>query len=255
MVLVFLLTATTGYSAEQFQIGQPISTKDMEAWQSEFQQTAADCRRVVELKKTFVCLFPTAASSDRSMERAALWVEGNFGHPAHTVPAMGSLPLQQFVAAGHNRNSKDLYEFYIAVQYACEKYKSYCLNVEEKAFYKQLFFPLQNQLQGEFYIITFAPSSNWQTVITHELWHAYFFEDSTYRMIALDFWNQLSLKQRSQIRADVIGHDGFYGQVEHVLLDEFQAYCKDGDSWQFNIYCTLFDDYLASRNFVLQMRP
>ena len=261
LFLFFMSTTTTA----EYRFLSPIKTNDiMSKWFLETDvynhqdlTSLVECRQLRPLKSTWMCKFPGIWYQDFALARAALWVEGNFGHKPKTLPKQDSQLLLNYSAEGHNRRSSDLGEFFNSSFEQCSEWSpASCPNDQEIEFFERFF--LLTIKNGPFYLITsFSGSSKY--VIPHEVMHAHYYEDLEYKKLVNDFFNtKLSKIDRASIKAYLRYEKssfGYYGCPNHVIIDEFQAVAftkpiEDLDP-QIQGYAKELGNYLREHNYNL----
>jgi hypothetical protein len=211
---------------------------DIPAWKQELKRRRwaspnpkfyVECREVSVLMGAEVCLFADRKQMSAALLRASASVEGLAQYEKGSIPNHNDKALERlsFMAAGHDLLGADLRDFYGRVNAACESSNrdpNVCLNAEETELFDRLILPRVER--GEpLVVIGFDNSSSMSYLqsVSHELLHAQYFLDATFRETVDQFWNQtLTDRDRADVRA-MLSHV-YDASNEFLMRNEFQAY-------------------------------
>ncbi len=266
-----------------YELKSGLTLEQIRSWNSEYLSLSSgssqnvECRPLYNLSNTLICLYPNFSMANDDLLRASFFVEANRNTISGSVTSQEDAELirRDFEPHGHNRNTVDLLNFYDQAVELCTLGNSgsnFCLSQSEANFFEQLVIPYKNYVEKDFYLITYVidePGQSWPVIVSHEVWHAYFYEDRIYKELVTNFWNNeqgdrvrnlsdsfapgLSESERVKIKR-ILKFGDTYGEVENVLIDEFQAYCNmlDSEIYQRNFreQCDKFDFYLQKKGFI-----
>lgn len=238
LILFFSLISASSF-AEVVEQAPLVPPGDMEAW---FEQSAirryarpspdnyVECREVSTLKGAQVCFFISREEMNAALLRASIFTEGLGKY------AKGSLPKHQdreleYVgrqAGGHDLQGSDLKEFYAKAQAECaasHQDANVCLNAEETEIFQKLILP-RLERKEPLVVIGFETATTgipYQQSVSHEVLHAQYFLDSTFRATADAFWKEkVTEHDKAEVRHELAP---IYDEHNEFLMrNEFQAY-------------------------------
>lgn len=217
-----------GFSAiAEIRIGGPISvSKDFIRWNTELFEVSRmepermDCVDVSELPGVLLCAASSKKVLNLSFARTTVFFDGMAGFRAGSVISQSDLLRREVLddILGHFHSFVSIAEFQSQAAAACRRSVEYCPNAHE-----QELFDLTSRVSAS-YIAAFAVGSFGSLVTAgHELLHAQYALDSSYRLTVNTFWNEvLTEAERSEVTEklsplyDVSNRD--------LLVNEFQAY-------------------------------
>lgn len=183
-----------------------------------------ECRWVHEVQGAVLCGSYRLETMNQMLARATMYIEGMvIGYRGDVVSTDDPINNEAAVSiAGHDLRSEDLLGFYDAVAQACEIDTRMCLTEHEQAMHDLLMDVEQNF--GAFVIVTFAIESPMSPheVVGHEILHAQYFLNDTFRGAVDTYWAQLETLEQEPI-VEVLGR--YYDPGDDLLMrNEFQAY-------------------------------
>lgn len=194
------------------------------------ERAMAGCAKLKELDSTLLCLFPRRQNMHLSLYRASAYIEK--GEVLLTDEEL----RQDIGFDGHDLMREDLIRYYRAFN----KFKHHTGEghiAQEHSFW-QNFLLKKLETHRNLILIAAFDVPYLDVVLSHELLHAQFFSDASYRQAVRNFWeNQVEEAARQKIR-DRLAE--LYPTIEaldvpeqaaaerrraqNVLLNEFQAY-------------------------------
>ena len=185
-----------------------------------------ECREVLELKETYLCVSDTSTEMNLSFGRSTLFVEGNGGASLGEVVSQSDPTLVRLsaMATGFDLRSVDLLAFQSKMNDRCKVDSNFCSDQSEESLFRELVNPLESR-KIPFVLIAFSifPRNNYSEVVTHEILHAQYFLNPAYQEVTHRFWmDDLGEEDRDKIKSLL----GKYYSLENVTLieNEFQAY-------------------------------
>jgi hypothetical protein len=245
ILFLFSFFIFSNYSFAEIKAVKPIAVSDgLVKWgdgidetianlkdQGEYSQTGyTECAEAKEVPSAFLCFSSERKLMNLALTRASIYSEGTVGVPAGTVVRLDDKAVLNLAPriAGHDITSPVLAEFYTRLSKACADSKNdgeVCPNANEKEFFEQYLVPKINSGKP-FVLITTVPNIpdfSASTIVSHEILHAQYFLNATYRNTVDNFWNKtLTEEERTEAR-DALG-EGYDATNEYVMRNEFQAY-------------------------------
>ncbi len=180
-----------------------------------------ECRETLEIKGAYLCLSNTQKGMNSALARASGFIEGTFGNKGEVVEQTdATYQSYKDLIGGHDLRGADLLRFYQAATNLCSGNggkQEFCFNSYEKDMFENFVIPYA-QNSRDFVVITFANQSgmDWREVVTHEIMHAQYFNDSTYRQICDDFWEtQVSEEDKETVRSRL---SEYYDANDELLM-------------------------------------
>ncbi len=239
---VFICILLVGAMAQaELVISEPVSVSTgVPAWNDEVEKILpekandptgyTECRETTEIKGAYLCVSGTQTDMNRALVRASSYIEGLGSDGGKGRVLKFSDPNYSFglrMVGGHDLRGPDLLRYYQAVVNACTQSggnNDICFDDYEKQIFEKLILP-KAKAQPNFVVITYAirSSMSYQQVVTHEILHAQYFNDSVFRQVCDTFWNDnLTDGDRSAVKATL---SAYYDQSDELLMkNEFQAY-------------------------------
>jgi hypothetical protein len=244
--LTFLLFEAESRAEAKLLTAVSTATNSIHKWSDEYATRVSDmiqnnaypindgyreCAEVAELPGTIVCLNRSKGGIAATLARAQIYAEGAGAQltgralAKHTLLLNESSEVNTFaqVYNGADIDSKDLLTFYAAVNAACAAAPGtrVCLSSAEKDFYTNIVQPTSFlKSKKDFVVISIVVGD--YDVGSHELLHAQYFLNPTYRKTVDDLWSLLSESSRTEIRAALASN---YDKSDETLMkNEFQAY-------------------------------
>ncbi|MDZ4662472.1 MAG: hypothetical protein SGJ18_12740 [Pseudomonadota bacterium] len=231
-LVLFATLFSSSLSFATVEVGPTIKVQsEIKGWNNNFKvdvkskKSLTQCRETQEISGTFLCQSHEQKEMNMALTRASFFVEGNNGKPGVIVPTTDST-FREFISAigGHDLKGSDLLRYYDAAVTACDKDKTLCADPLETELFEEFIIP-KARANPNFIVITFALVSamRWQDVVTHEILHAQYFSDDTYRQVADSFWdNSMSTEEKEEVKRLL---SNFYDTKNDLLMkNEFQAY-------------------------------
>lgn len=211
-------------------------TSEIAAWNADIRTAASapgvnaatytECAAVQELPDLFLCASMTQQHMNEGLTRASLFVEGLLGNAKGEIASTNGGAYRQGLRliGGHDLKSKDLKEFWTALNAKCEATgdASFCPTAAETEIFAFIDRP---DAPESFVLITYALQSNmsYMQVVGHEILHAQYFLDETYRQTTDDFWADAVTDADKQSAVGMLGR--YYNASDELLMkNEFQAY-------------------------------
>jgi hypothetical protein len=193
-----------------------------------------ECAEVAELPGAFLCCSFYQSDMNDAFTRMGIFMGAGRGVQENTVMSHGDPVLRNYkkLVAGHNLPGPAVSRFYSRL--LIEKNSDLGLNEFEGAFHNDfLQNPAVKALGDQFYLIGLSIQNmkTYQSVVTHEIFHALYFLNPDYRETVRRFWSEsISEKDRTQI-TEVIGQ-AYNTENLELVIDEFQAYLLQSGAHQ-----------------------
>lgn len=221
-------------SATMLTLDSDISYSQIKAW-SHSLQSDVECREVVDVPGTYLCLTANQEMLSSLMGRVSFYVEGSPARSlvAESDPLYQKSPQKHY--GGHDIMASDMEEFYSRLEETCRSPEKICANDLETSLQNIVIKDAQAQGYKNYAIIASSvKTKDLAHVISHEMYHARFFLNSHYQALVRQFWNnKVSFEDRKAI-ANIIGQ--IYNiktpQGETLLLNEFQAFMLEESAEQ-----------------------
>jgi hypothetical protein len=209
---------------------------EIPSWNVAFEKKAknkhnglTECREVKEIPGTHLCLSYKQKDMNLALARTAFFVEGTANGVKGNIVPHNDPSLLRYLSlfGGHDLTAEDVLSFYEAAQSECSTSNydiNICLNEQELELYESYLLP-KIRRNKNFVIITYSLISRmkYQDVVTHEIVHAQYFTNSSFREITDRFWDeQVSDSDKIQIRAILSKH--YNVNDDYLMRNEFQAY-------------------------------
>lgn len=184
---------------------------------------AIECAEVAALPGTFIACAFYQRDLNEALTRMGLFMGAGRGTSEGTIVEADDRTLLNYqkLVAGHNLPGSTITAFYERL-----RDQSPGLTVAESIFLKTfLNHPRVRQTNGRFYLIGVSVQSMkpQDSVVSHEIFHAYFHLDTEYRMIVERFWaEKVSAADKALITAEI--GKGYNVDSELLVIDEFHAY-------------------------------
>jgi len=206
--------------------------KNLESFNSKEAQSGnagyMECAEMVELPGAFICQ-GDKPKIDRSFGRASSYIESKGSSEKRTVVKKDdpTFRKQMKEIEAHDLLGSDLLEFHDQVNKICAETgdDQLCPSDDEKELFDQLIVPLSQDVK-KFVVLAFSEkpgSKATATILGHELLHAQYFLQDSFREIVDQFWEeQITAKDKAyfskKLEPDYDIHNSF------LLKNEFQAY-------------------------------
>lgn len=178
-----------------------------------------------EIPGAFICCSFYQQDINDALTRMGLFMGAGKGLQAGTLTKQTDFSLINYkkLVAGHNLPGNTILDFYKATDVAMEK--DFGLNAAEGSFRTVLESPRLKSAGEEFYVIGFSIQSmkNQKDVVSHEIFHAYYLLNRTYRDVVQKFWENVVSNDDKKAITQEIGR-AYNVDVEDLVIDEFQAY-------------------------------
>lgn len=194
-----------------------------------------ECRKTAEVKETFFCLYSDQSAMNYALGRATCYIEGAFCNSPKG--SLLSTNEKNFLASvrqtlGHDLRGTALLEFYESLKRNCRQnpQEGFCPTPQEAELFEQIIVPGM-QKSRDFIIVAAAHlgRGNFIGTFSHEVLHAQYFNDISYRKVIDSFWETgLTEKEKAVIRdALSVAYDK---SDEFLMKNEFQAYILEAGS-------------------------
>lgn len=180
------------------------------------------CAELKDLEGALLCSAGKQTYMNQAFSRASLFSEGSTGIEKGKVYDLDSKEVQDASGIlGHNIPSNELRGFWDTLAKACSPSQN-CASSQELELFEKVMVPMFLK-RPQFIAITYASDADPWVALSHELKHAQYFLNSTYRETVDRFWNEtVSKEDRERIRI-VLGE--YYNKNdEAVIRNEFQAF-------------------------------
>lgn len=224
-----------------------------------------ECREITEVPGTILCLVNDIPDVARFQGRASLFAEGAGVIDGRTV-GRGTLADRNSAIArlyaqnigGTDIRSEDLTAFYRRVEFACDcpsgcdstslcQSANTCLDESEREFYEKVIAPAERL--GRPFTVIMAPYQM-GIIAAHEVLHAQYFNQASYRQAVDDFWNtQMTSAQRQAVTEALA--EGYDRTDSFLIRNEFQAYAFKSEGSPF---AHIGEDYGAALANYLRQR-
>lgn len=82
-------------------------------------------------------------------------------------------------------------------------------------------------------------------VVSHEISHAQYFNNANYRNAVIKYWENLSEEERTKFRNHLTTSEAGYGNIEDLIINEFQAHLNQINPDMGNILGPLLDPHFT----------
>ena len=260
MLGVFVnITAVGNAGSKKIPLGKVNAATDLMQWSTDFgkkvkalrlasgypQLGYLECKKTTEVNDTVLCFHNNQEEMGFTLARASCFIEGSFcDHKKGHILSFSDQGFNRAVGQinGYDLTGKDLMHFYNSVKKKCSESRveeGFCFNDAEKMMFEGLILPMASS-NPNFVLITFARLSRspWPGVVTHEVLHAQYFTDPTYRNVVDGFWNEIPEKEREDIRnALSVAYDK---NDEFLMKNEFQAYILEPNTGKSSSILAIF---------------
>ncbi|MBL7542855.1 MAG: hypothetical protein JNL11_03520 [Bdellovibrionaceae bacterium] len=207
------------------------TVQDLKKW-SDLEETScpALCAEVVEIPHSYICSFKTKTEMNNTLLRMGFFTGTADGYVKGTLVSNSESALNMYkkVVGGHTLTSDDIIAFRLAANASSNT--SSKLNDQESDFYSNIITNISSQsTDSKYAIIAFAnDASNYEVIVGHEINHASFYLQPTYKKAAKQFWqNKVSHEDKIKIRS--ILSKIYNAKDDNIIVDEFQAYLTQLD--------------------------
>jgi hypothetical protein len=247
-------------------IGKPVSvSQEIPTWNANVAEILSqkpvpaagytECRETTEIPGAFLCVSATQIEMNKALVRASAYIEGlsSGGGKGQIVRFSDSSYVFGLRSiGGHDLRLQDLLRFQKALTEACKQSHNdddVCMDEYERQIFGKLILPMAKK-NPNFVVITYAlrSSMGYRKVVTHEILHAQYFNDPTFREVCDRFWSDdLTEGDRLAVKSTL---GGFYDATDELLMkNEFQAYIlmADAESAQLAGYLSKFREPLIEK--------
>ena len=185
-----------------------------------------DCVEIQELPGTFMCCSFYQQDINEALTRAGIFMGAGKGVKEGTLPTHSEFSLINYkkLVAGHNLPGPVVKRFYEAISASNDPMAKASL-VEQVFFHHFANAPRVAALGEKFYLIGFSiqTTKDQRGVISHEIFHAYYFLNPAYRDVVRRFWREVVSPEDKVAITQEIGK-AYNVENEDLVIDEFQAY-------------------------------
>lgn len=250
IILTITLVVSAAFAQLAFGLGRQLVYEDIQVsspilpWVHRFEERQRDaklngpnpengyfeCRKIVEIKETYFCLYSDQSAMNYALSRATCYIEGAFCNgPKGTLLSTND---KNFLASvrqtlGHDLRGGALVEFYSLLKRLCQqggRETGFCPTPQEEELFERIIVPGVSQ-NKDFIVVVAAHlgRGNFVGTFSHEVLHAQYFNDENYRKVIDAFWErEISEKEKTVIRKAL---SSAYDKADEFLMkNEFQAY-------------------------------
>ena len=186
-----------------------------------------ECRWIAELDQVLLCGSSGSEAMNAPLTRASIFVENNprvvVGRDdpmfRHLINKIGGHDL---LKRHPEHTNPDLLEYFEALDKACTTKPALCADPAEQAMRDLLVAAWADR--PSFVLLAFANRGSVadDEAVSHEILHAQYFTNPTFREVVEQYWKGLPAKDRAKVRAEL--GTVYSAKDEELMQNELQAY-------------------------------